>query len=159
MQTFVDTAGRTWAVSVDVATVKRVRSLVDVDLLDLEKSMPAIADPVTLCDVLYAIVQPQAEKAGVTDEQFGAAMGGDTLDAASNALLESLTLFFSGPRRETLRKVLEKTKRAERLAAEAVDRRLEMMTDSAISEQMERELTSREQRLGLSSTSGPGYSD
>ena len=33
MQTFRDNAGRTWTVAIDVAAIKRVRSLIGYDLL------------------------------------------------------------------------------------------------------------------------------
>ena len=35
MQTFRDNAGRTWTVAIDIAAIKRVRSLLDIDLLEV----------------------------------------------------------------------------------------------------------------------------
>ena len=42
MRIFKDNAGRTWTVSVDVAAVKRARSLAGVDMLDLKGTMSGI---------------------------------------------------------------------------------------------------------------------
>ena len=61
MKTFTDNAGNTWSLSITVDAVKRVRSLLNVNLMDviegtlLEKLS---ADPVLLCDVLFAVVKP-----------------------------------------------------------------------------------------------------
>ena len=92
MKTFTDTAGRTWTVCVNVNAIKRVRSLLDVNLLEvLDDGCKLLAqlhdDPILLVDVLYALCQPQAEAQGVTDIQFGQAMSGDALLQANRALL------------------------------------------------------------------------
>lgn len=120
MQSFRDNAGRAWAVVVNVATVKRVRALAGVDLYGLVDDRfkglgKLLADPVTLVDVLYVIVKDEADKAGVTDEQFGAAMAGDAIQSAADAFTEALFDFFPDPRvRAGLRKIAEagKTLRA-----------------------------------------------
>ncbi|MEX2091388.1 MAG: hypothetical protein WD971_01860, partial [Pirellulales bacterium] len=70
-----------------------------------------LADPVTLVDVLYVLILPQAEEKNVTDEQFASALGGDTLTEATTALLEALCDFFQEPQRTFLRMVLAATKR------------------------------------------------
>jgi len=113
---FVDNAGNTWAVKLDVWTIKRVRDVLDVDLLDLgDPDQPVkdqllirlVSDPVLLVDVLYVILQPAAESANVTDEDFGRAMAGDSIDLATKVLLEELTDFIPNPRDRTrARKVI-----------------------------------------------------
>jgi len=128
MKTFSDNAGRTWTVQIDVAAIKRVRSLIDVDLLDavdgnlLER---LVADPVLLCDVIYCLCRPQAEKSGVTDEDFGRAMAGDALEAATGALLEELADFFPPAKRRLLKKALGKLRELEARALEVAEARLE----------------------------------
>jgi hypothetical protein len=111
MPSFKDTNGREWLVTLNVAQVKRVRERLNINLADLQEGnlLTRLADPVTLVDVLFVLVQPQAEEASVTDEQFAAALGGDTLSAASTALLEALCGFFPQPTRLMLRKVLAQT--------------------------------------------------
>ena len=93
MRTFKDNAGRTWSLTLSVWTVKKVRDLLGVDLLDLGGESASaqkpgllfrlISDPVLLVDVLYVVCKDQADSASVTDEQFGRAMGGDAIDAAT----------------------------------------------------------------------------
>ena len=123
MRTFKDNAGRSWSLALSVWTVKKVRDLLGVDLLDLgDESAPAssgkkpglllrlIADPVLLVDVLYVVCRDQADAASVTDEQFGRAMGGDAIDAATKAFLEELADFTPSPRdRARAKKVIATT--------------------------------------------------
>jgi len=126
MRTFKDNAGRSWTVTLNVWTVKKVRDLLQVDLLDLggaPSTSPGsgetpgngllyrlIADPVLLVDVLYVVCQEQADEAGVTDEQFGRAMSGDAIDGATKAFLEELADFTPSPRdRARARKVIDAT--------------------------------------------------
>ena len=96
MKTFVDNAGRTWTVQVNIGTVKRVRDLVKVNLLEviegklLEK---LISDPILLCDVIYCLCQSEAETRNVTDVDFGRSMAGDAIEYATTALLEELVDF------------------------------------------------------------------
>ena len=128
MKTFTDTAGRTWTVAVHVDSIKRVKSLLDVNLLDavegklLEK---LVADPVLLCDILYCLCKPQADAQGVSDEDFGRAMAGDAVEAATTALLEELADFFPAQRRALLRKALGKLRALETLALSAAGERLD----------------------------------
>ena len=93
MPTFTDTAGRTWTVTVNVSGIKRVRDLLAVDLLDVANGdlLSRLADdPVLLVDVLYALLKPEADARGVTDEDFGRGLAGGVLDEASSALMKGL---------------------------------------------------------------------
>lgn len=101
MQTFKDAKGRTWTLAVNVAAVKRVKSLCGVDLTEIDQGSPPLAirlstDVILLCDVLYSLVKLDADAISppVTDEDFGGALGGDALRNASDALGEELTDFF-----------------------------------------------------------------
>ena len=128
MKTFTDNAGRSWNISVTVDAIKRVRSLLDVDLMEAAagKLIQQLADnPVLLCDVIYCIVKPQADAKEISDEDFGKAMAGDAIDQATTAFLEDLVNFFPSRKREMLQKVLVKLKNLEAIAAEVVNRRLD----------------------------------
>ena len=88
MHTFNDTLGRTWTVTINVDAIRRVRALLDINLLDaiegklLER---LVTDPVLLCDILFALVQPEAQAKNISDEDFGKSLGGDVLDHATSA--------------------------------------------------------------------------
>ncbi|MFH1022129.1 MAG: hypothetical protein V1809_01930 [Planctomycetota bacterium] len=128
MKTFKDNAGRTWAVAVDISAVKRVRSLLDVNLLDVldGRLIERLAgDPVLLCDVIFALVKPEADAKGITDEDFGRAMAGDVVEQATTAFLEALTDFFPQGKRRLLQKALGKLKAWETKALDVAEKRLE----------------------------------
>ncbi len=130
MKTFRDNAGNEWSVEINVAALKRIRSLTGTDLLEvisggdlLERLM---RDPVLLCDIIYALVKPQADQKQVSDETFGAAMAGDAIDTATAALLDELVAFCPSPRdRANLGRVLLVVRQAMDKARDVVEARLE----------------------------------
>ena len=123
MPTFTDTAGRAWTVVVTVSGIKRVRDLLSVDLLDVANGdlLSRLADdPVLLVDVLYALLKPEADARGVTDEDFGRALVGGVLDEASSALMKGLLDFFpSAQRARALARMVRKIEENEAAVAEA----------------------------------------
>jgi len=112
---FTDLAGRKWHLSIGVTTAKRVKTLANVDLLeaDAELCHRLSIDPETLVNVLCAVLRPQLDAAGVSDEDFGESLGGDALDHAAAALGEAIIAFFPRHRRailaETQRMVQNRT--------------------------------------------------
>jgi hypothetical protein len=128
MKTFTDNAGRTWTLAINVDVLKRVRGLVDVNLLDIIDGKlieRMYRDPVLLCDVVYAVCKPEADARSVSDEDFGRAMAGDAIEQATKALLEELVLFSPSPRdRASLQRVLETTWRVMDRARDLVEARL-----------------------------------
>ena len=131
MKSFTDNTGRTWALVVNVATIKRVRALCGVDLnsiVEVEDGKPSAkllerlsGDPVLLVDVLYAVCRPECEQKGVSDEDFGAAMAGDAVEQATDALLDEIVDFFPAAKRKAFQRILS----ASRRFGEAARRRLE----------------------------------
>lgn len=155
MRTFKDAEGREWKVSVNIATVKRVKSLVEVDLLEAAdgKLMYELSeDPIKLVDTIYAICKTQADERGITDEQFGEAMLGDVISDANDALLEELCDFFPGPKRRILRKVLKKVQKVQTRGIEMAEKELDdPMMDKKIEEIMSKAMTKAKKTHGLSS--------
>ncbi len=126
MRTFTDNAGRTWAVQVNVAAIKRVRGLLGVDLYKLvddgfQALAKLVSDPVQLADVLYCLVKDEADAKQVTDEEFGRALAGDAITLAADSFVEELIDFFPDARaRAGLRKVIDAGKKVrERLLTHA----------------------------------------
>lgn len=128
MKTFTDNTGRTWSIAINVGAVKRVRSGLDINLLDAVEGKlieRLVSDPVLLCDVIFVLCQQEAEARGITDEQFGQAMAGDAIDAATSALLEELVDFFPSGKRQVLTRALAKLKAFEAKAIELASKRLD----------------------------------
>lgn len=129
MKTFTDNAGRTWTIAINVDAIKRVRGLLDVNLLEVVEGTlieRLVRDPVLLCDVVYAVCKPEADSQGVSDEEFGRAMAGDAIEHATKALLEELVGFSPSPRdRQNLGRVLETTWKVMDRARDLIEARLE----------------------------------
>ena len=159
MKSFKDNDGRLWEIVVNVDTVKRVRRLIDVDLMEVAggQLLERLAgDPILLCDVIYAVCKPQADSQGITDEQFGSSMGGDVIDVATAALLESLADFFPSRKRQVLNQAFEKMRQIETMALDRTTARL-------ASPQMDAEIIKALDQLdstnGSSSTNSPESSE
>ena len=129
MKTFNDNAGRTWTIAINVDAIKRVRSLLDVDLLEIVDGKlieRLIRDPVLLCDVVYAVCKPEADAKDVSDEEFGRAMAGEAIEHATKALLEDLVGFSPSPRdRANLQRVLQTTWNVMDRARDLIEQRIE----------------------------------
>ena len=159
MKTFADNAGRTWTVAINVDCIRRVKKLLDVNLLDaIEGKLieQLVSDPVLLCDVIYVICKPEADAQSVSDEEFGRAMAGDAIDAATNALLEELADFFPSGKRQVLRKALAKLKVLEAKSIDLANKRLD---DPGLMKRMEKELEQPEVTPGSSSGNSPELSE
>lgn len=154
MKSFTDSLGRAWTLVVNVATIKRVRALCGVDLnsvIEVEDGKPSAkllerlsGDPVLLVDVLYAVCKPECDRLGVSDEDFGSAMAGDSVDTATQALLDEVIDFFPEAKRRAFRKILS----ASRRFGEAAKRRLaELLEDRGLEDALVSEL---ERLTGLS---------
>ncbi len=129
MRSFKDNAGRQWSVEINVAALKRVRGLTGTDLMQVIEGTlieRLIRDPVLLCDVVYALCKPEADTRSVSDEEFGKAMAGDAIEAATTAVLEELVGFCPSPRdRANLGRVLQATTKVMERARDLVEKKLD----------------------------------
>jgi hypothetical protein len=116
MHVFTDATGRNWTITINVAALKRVKAFVGVNLLELidnnlEGLSALLRDVVKLVDVIYVLCKDQADALGVSDEDFGRALGGDSLEQAVDAFIQELADFFPNRRaREALKAMLHKGK-------------------------------------------------
>lgn len=152
MYAFRDSTGREWVLRIDVSQAKRVKARTSVDLVKLIDDNMALlsallADPIQFVDVLWVLCEREAKDRAITDEMFGAALGGDSLGAATDAFVEALVDFFPDPsRRERMRRLLAKGKEiATEIVAEK-DRELEMLDPKE---------AARKLMFGESSTNSP----
>lgn len=156
MQTFKDGKDRLWITHVDVHAIKRVKLLTGVDLLKVPEGQLLVElceDIMKLVDVLYSVIKPQADAAGVSDEEFGQALVGDALDNATSAFLESLIGFFRKGERAVLMKLLAKVNQLQQARANIGIKRLDAIDlDRKIAEALSQAETTTP---GPSSTSSP----
>ena len=102
MRTFRDERGRDWSIHLSIDAVKRAKALAGFDLMRLGEidanGVPNIqrlaVDVVTVCDVAFAVLKPQADKLGVSDAQFAEGLGGDGMRLLQEAVLAEVRDFF-----------------------------------------------------------------
>ena len=155
MKTFKDNADRTWTVTVNVDAIKRVRSLLSIDLMEAVEGKlieRLIGDPVLLCDVIYCVCKEDADAKGITDEEFGRSMAGDAIELATTALLEELVDFFPQGKRQLLRKALAKLETLQETMLAVVSERLD-------SPELDAQLLAELRKLGDSSGDSPASSE
>jgi hypothetical protein len=156
--TFKDREGNQWSCVVSINDVKRLRDLVGLDVMSAieGKFFEAIADPILLCDALNVVCLAQIERRGLTNEQFGLLLLGDTIEQAAAAFVEGVIDFFPTQRRQILTTLWEKQTAADRkLMAAALTRIRSPQVDSLI----EREIQKAVAELDAALTSGAGFTN
>jgi len=132
MRLFHDDADRQWRLSINVATVKRVRRIFSeggepFDLLDADLPIKLANDPALFADLLWELVD-KSQHPGVTPEQFGEALGGDAIERASDAFVEELFDFFPKGRRDLNRAIYRKIKKTQAALIEKTVKDIENST-------------------------------
>lgn len=118
MRSFTDNKNRRWEIELNVYQMKRVRSLLGVDLVNVitlgedgkvkVDLIDRIAnDPCLLVDILYVLVESEAKKENISDVDFGSSLAGEAIEMATKAFLDELVDFFPGARRLFLKKAVE----------------------------------------------------
>ena len=117
MKTFSDNKDRVWEVELNIRQMKRVRDTLGIDLINVisankdgsvsTDTLERVAnDPILLVDILWVLCEGQAKPAGVTDEDFGSSLAGESIEEATRAFLDELVDFFPGARRLFLKKAV-----------------------------------------------------
>lgn len=158
MRIFKDTKDRPWTVAVNVDAVKRVKARVEIDLLrvgsgDANLIVELADNPIMLVDVLFALCEPEAKAAGVTDEDFGKAMAGQAIDDATDALMAELSDFFPKGRRALLKAGLAKVNAGMAMVSSRAVQKLEAFDVAGV---VEKAMADAE--ASISSTTSPGRS-
>ena len=146
MQIF-NAGGREWVIQVDLPAVETSRAKLGFDLgaLDCSQLDALSKDQVLVGNVLWMLVEEQAEKASVSRKAFLSTLHGDAGRLAYIALIESVIDFFPSHQREALRAMLMEHLKAEEQIQIAMKERLaKQVTASSLSkkaiEEMNRKL-------------------
>ena len=96
---FKDDQKREWNLSITVATIKRVRDAIEVDIGELlsdgmKPLQELLNNPSDLVDVCYCICEQQCKERNMSDEDFGQMFSGQVLDDCAEAFLDALELFY-----------------------------------------------------------------
>jgi hypothetical protein len=134
VQKFTDKNGKEWTIEISIGSVRRVKAMLGIDLLDISGGnvLESIAsDPMRLCDVVYCLCKPEADAAGVDDYTFGEGLGGDAIESAANALIEDLISFFPSRQRAILRKALAIARSQQEQLIELAETKVSELSDLA----------------------------
>lgn len=103
---FIDAVGRSWQLQINVAAMRRARTR-DINLsMPVEQLRSYLMDDVFLTDALWAIVEPDAIKAGLTCDQFENGMNGKVLAEATKCLWAALEDYYPDAKKSMLRAAL-----------------------------------------------------
>jgi hypothetical protein len=144
---FKDTEGREWVVSVNIATVKRIKEKLQLDILDkigITALEQIASDPIQLADVLFVVCERQAIERKVDDTAFGESLSGDALEAGSIALMGAIADFFPPSQRAVLQNALAKSRNLEQAASK---RALAILDSGVVERAMERSWSQAESKL------------
>jgi hypothetical protein len=130
MKTFVDAAGRTWTIALNLGTAMTVKDRLGVDLLRPEDGDPPLltrlgTDELLLGEILCALLEGQFDAHKVTVEDVRAAFDGAALLAAQTAFYEELISFFRSRGRQDRAMAVEKQMALINAAVKAVEMRIE----------------------------------
>jgi hypothetical protein len=136
MKIFRDATGREWPVVANFSTLRRVKDLAGVDLLDNDGLESVTRSASRVVDVLFAMVQATAIERNISDDAFGEILV-DCYDAAQTALFEELASFFRRLNRTPMAVLLETMLRFQ--ATESDTKTLAEKIDQAFRATAERE--------------------
>lgn len=129
-QSFTDTQKKNWTVNVTVSTLKRVKAALGIDMLDIDTFLKQVQDPISLCDILYLACKDEADREGISDEQFGGRLSGPSLRDGKNALMEAYINFIPDPvAAEKIRVVKEKYDQVGEKILAILDKRMPEIVD------------------------------
>ena len=141
MHSFQDRSGRSWSLEATYASYARVKAQTGVSLFDLateeRKSLEQLADPFTLGQVIWSMVEPQAEGRGITPEAFYAEFDGKTLEAAYNSLLDEMVFFCPTRVQKILTVAVRKVREVDQAAEKMVEERMPAI-EAAIDDELAR---------------------
>lgn len=109
MREFKDDMGRSWSVHVSCGSLKRVEARAGFDLADVSngKAVELFSGSTThLLDVLWPLVESQAQQRDIDEGSFGEGLRGDCLAEATAVLKEELLSFFPSARRKLMQRLL-----------------------------------------------------
>lgn len=158
MRSFKDAEGRDWTLDLNIASARPLSEFCKkndppVNLFDATSFLAAAGDIIFAVDCLSVLTAEQRDRRGLTPADFGRALKGASAYEAQRALTEEYADFFPDPAtagviRNSLRRLLESSKREEEVVKKVMDR--------VIRQREERlEILSRSLNGGSDSSPGP----
>ena len=146
MHTFKDRTGRDWPLEIHNTAIVRCRTLLKEDLPnlvdgDFDKLYTLLAEDtdnvIRFGSILYVLCQDQADKLGMTSEDFGRLLYGDVLDQAAEAFTAELFDFFRDPRRRAgMKKVMAAAKEVQAKVLSQAQTMLDQINTDELAQQV-----------------------
>lgn len=117
MKSFKDKNGTEWSLDLDPIVIDDVKKETEVNFYTVfDKGFAGLqellSNPRLLVDVLYVCCRDQADKAGISDRDFGRSFRGENVVAAGKALTAEIFDFFQSAEGTPLKKMLAKVEMA-----------------------------------------------
>lgn len=99
MQTFHDRNGKAWTFDLNIATWRRVKAESGIDLADItteqdgQTGLQRLTDPIKLMEVIYILCVPPSERTTITGDVLMEAMDMESVEKATDALLDEVVTF------------------------------------------------------------------
>lgn len=149
MKSFTDKNGKCWDLELNVGAAIRLKSRLDFDLeniitLDKQQNPDDVSllekisgDAIFLFNIIYVLCEKQCNEAKISQEDFAECFDADTIESATDALVDEI-INFSRPAK---RKVLMQLRRISQEFSEKAGKKLdEMLTDPAFQQAIEEEI-------------------
>lgn len=137
MAAFKDRHGREWTFELTTWDLRALKLEAGEDLGkltagDFSLVNELLSDSSRVLNVLYTLCKEQREKLGVTDEQFGRSLVGDSYWDAVDALKQAIVDFFRSGHKEIVAKLWEKERQVRELMLVEVERQIESLSPTTI---------------------------
>ena len=165
MKSFTDKNGESWDLDLNIGAAMRLKSRLEIDIenaVTLDKAnnpedvslLEKIAqDSILLFNIIFVLCETQVRERNLTPEQFAERFTGDTIEAATDALLDEIVNFS----RPAKRKVLQQLRRIGMEYADKAGKELDkILADPEFSKTITAEI---EKQLPKLPPTAPGSSD
>ena len=145
--TFTCDNGHDWNVAITLGVARRLgnEKVIDLvtDMRGLESLMQDMSSSVKMLDVLWAIVKPEAQERGLSQDDFEAGLGTEKVKEAIRCVQESIENFIHGLDRN-MHEVLTKGRtRLHELTRMETEAAIDLMNSQEAMESFEKVLTDR----------------
>lgn len=110
---FIDTNQNKWIPKITLYHAGRIKRALELNVENVDDVTTMVQDPAILADVLFISCEQQAREKGISEEEFGLALGGDSMKHARRAILFAISDFFEDMKTRTVFLDLIKTLEAE----------------------------------------------
>lgn len=133
MKSFIDKNGEAWDLDLNIGAAMRLKSRLDIKLDDVVKFdktnnpndislLERIAeDSILLFNIIFVLCESQIRERNLTEEQFAERFTGDTIEQATEALLDEIVNFSRPAKRKVLMRLRQISKEFSDQAGKKLD--------------------------------------